>query len=156
MKSITYIEKLCKYILVENASIDLKQYCGWEGIPNLETKYICIKDGILAGKEGYGWDGCSGPTWDDASNMRGGLFHDILYQLMRLGLIPETYKEAADKLLRDLIKEDSYILYKRGKIYWIQYRFCLIRAWYYYSGVDHFAHYAAKYGTEPVPRSAPV
>lgn len=23
------------------------------------------------------------------------------------------------------------------------------RAWYYFEGVDHFAKYAAKYGTEP-------
>ena len=36
-------------------------------------------------KEGYASDGPSGPTVDRKSNMRAGVGHDALYQLMRLG-----------------------------------------------------------------------
>jgi hypothetical protein len=89
---------------------------------------------------GYGWDGCSGPTFDDKTNMRGGLIHDFFYQLMRLGLLPESCRGIVDKELQEHCREDGM-----GKF----------RAWYYLEGVDHFASFAAKYGTEPPVLTAP-
>ncbi len=40
-------------------------------------------DGDLTILAGYAWDGPSGPTIDTRSFMRGSLFHDALYQLLR-------------------------------------------------------------------------
>jgi len=56
---------------------------------------------------GYAWDGASGPTWDSKNSMIGSLVHDVLYQLIRLGLIDAKYKEYADQLLHDLCTEDG-------------------------------------------------
>lgn len=39
--------------------------------------------------------------------MIGSLVHDVLYQLIRLGLIDPKYKEYADQLLRDICVEDG-------------------------------------------------
>jgi hypothetical protein len=104
---------------------------------NIETKYIgLIPNGILTIKEGYAWDGCSGPTEDDETNMRGGLVHDSLYQLMREGHLPEEMRIIADSMLKCICREDGMGIF---------------RAWCYFEGVDHFALYAAKKGTDPYP-----
>lgn len=76
---------------------------------NIVTKYIILTvDGILRVNESYAWDGPSGPTVDRASNMRGSLFHDAGYQLMREGYLDEaTYRPQFDRLLRDIWIEDG-------------------------------------------------
>ncbi|MGH7536144.1 MAG: DUF1353 domain-containing protein, partial [Gemmatimonadales bacterium] len=53
---------------------------------NIKTEYICFVRslqgrGYLTVKEGYAWDGPSGPTVDTKDFMRGSLVHDALYQL---------------------------------------------------------------------------
>jgi hypothetical protein len=68
---------------------------------------------ILAG---YPWNGASGPTWDTLSSMRGSLWHDFCYELIRLGLIDRKYKEYADQLLHDLCTEDG--MYSWRADYW--------------------------------------
>lgn len=92
--------------------------------------------GVLWIKSGYAWDGCSGPTWDDKTNMRGGLIHDALYQLMRLGLLPVSCKEAADRELQKACVEDG--MFK-------------IRAWYYYQAVSKFGKESCQPGLDPYP-----
>lgn len=63
-----------KYQLVSDYIIETK-ILGY----NIDTKYIKLfPDGKLTIIEGYAWDGCSGPTKDDKTNMRGGLVHDAL------------------------------------------------------------------------------
>lgn len=64
-------------------------------------------DGALLIRAGYAWDGPSGPTWDRVQLMRGSIVHDVLYQLMRMGVIPPTYRIHADRLYRDLIYMDG-------------------------------------------------
>ena len=81
------------------------------------------KGGSLQILKGYAWDGCSGPTWDDKKNMRGGLVHDACYQLLRegyLGDIEGKRRKIADQLLREICIEDGM---------------SKIRAWYYYHAV---------------------
>lgn len=74
----------------------------------IETDYIILTtDGHLTAKKGYAWDGPSGPTKDDDTNLRGSVGHDVKYQLMRLQLIPETYRKLSDKELIDDLKEDG-------------------------------------------------
>ena len=128
-----YYRKGYKYQLAKDyvISLDLQLQV------NIITDYIALtKDGYMVIKKAYAWDGCSGPTYDDKTNMRGGLVHDAGYQLMRLGLLPSKYKEFFDKLLRTICLEDGM---------W------RLRAWYYFEGVDHFAKFAAKCGSDPYP-----
>jgi hypothetical protein len=96
----------------------------------IDTEYISLEaSGVLTVKEGYAWDGPSGPSVDTLSFMRGSLVHDALYQLMREGLLDHTvYREAADRALRDICREDGM---------------CRIRAWWVYQGVRIFGNFAA-------------
>lgn len=64
-------------------------------------------DGATVIYGGYSWNGPSGPTWDTLDSMIGSLVHDLVYQLIRLGLIDPKYKEYADRLFHDLCTEDG-------------------------------------------------
>lgn len=95
------------------------------------TQYIDLyTDGRLVIKEGYAWDGPSGPTIDTQTFMRGSLVHDALYQLMRENYLSRIeYREEADKILRQLCLEDGM--------------WC-IRAWWVYWGVRFFGGPASR------------
>jgi hypothetical protein len=72
------------------------------------TQFVTLDTvGHLIIRAGYAWDGASGPTWDSRNSMIGSLVHDVLYQLIRLGLINPRYKEYADQLLCDICVEDG-------------------------------------------------
>lgn len=58
-------------------------------------------------RAGYCWDGPSGPAIDTKNFLRGSLVHDVLYQAMRLGYIPQTFRAAADNILARLCREDG-------------------------------------------------
>ena len=64
-------------------------------------------DGILTVREGYASDGVSGPVIDRKTNMRGGFIHDALYQLMRMGELPNYLWRDADKEFAKVLKEDG-------------------------------------------------
>lgn len=96
--------------------------------------YIHLRvDGVLWVGDGYHWDGPSGPTVDTQSFMRGSLAHDAIYQLMRLKLLPVSYRKAADKLLYRICRED-------GMPWW--------RSSYVYAAVRLWGRRAARPGTE--------
>jgi hypothetical protein len=81
---------------------------GWALPEDIHAPFIKLfKDGHLEVFEGYCWDGPSGPTIDRATNMRGSLAHDALYQLMRMGLLGQEYRLKADELLARLWIEDG-------------------------------------------------
>lgn len=92
-------------------------------------------DGTLMVNKGYAWDGCSGPTWDDKTNMRAGLVHDALFQLMRNKLLDLGWRKTADDELRRLCKEDGM----SG-----------IRAWYYWRAVRMFGEKCAEWQDETI------
>jgi len=108
-----------KYVLVQDAmeEIYIRGYACANHFINLEP------DGIMTIRRGYAWDGPSGPTLDDRSNMRGSLFHDAVYQLIREELLPPECQYAADKMLRNMCREDGMSAF---------------RAWYYFEGVHWF------------------
>jgi len=56
--------------------------------------------------KGYEWDGPSGQTFDTKDFMRGSLVHDVLYQLIRRGLIKDCRAEA-DDILRMICLQDG-------------------------------------------------
>lgn len=94
------------------------------------TPYISLDTtGELTIKDGYAWDGPSGPTLDTLTFMRGSLIHDALYQLMRESCLDHLiHREKADRILRDVCREDG--------MWWL-------RAWWVYLGVRWFADFAA-------------
>lgn len=92
-------------------------------------------DGVLTIQAGYAWDGCSGPTWDDSTNMRGGLVHDSLYQMMREKHLDCGWRQAADNELRRICREDGM---------------GAIRAWYYHKAVRFAGEGSAEWQDEKV------
>lgn len=113
-----------KYQLVKVVSYKLPIQTGFRITCGLFLEIT--PQGNLYIKPGYAWDGCSGPTWDDKSNMKAGLIHDAMYQFMRHGLLDEDpWKNIADQLLYDIAIENGMNS---------------VRAWYYKKAVEMFGH----------------
>lgn len=97
---------------------------------NINTTYIALMpDGALTIRRGYIWDGPSGPTLDIPEFMRGALVHDAFYQLMRMGKLPQDFRDDADLFLRTICLEDGMPKIMANAVY---------------EGVEHFAGFAAK------------
>lgn len=127
-----------KYILSRDWTNDLNLFVPFPGLEqDIVTDFIILtKNGLMHFTARYAWDGCSGPTWDDKTNMRGGLTHDGGYQLIRLGLLSPEWKGYFDDVLREMCASDGM---------------CKLRALYYHEGVEHFSGDAAQPGSEPYP-----
>lgn len=98
------------------------------------TQFLVLAGtGDLFIKSGYAWDGPSGPTFDTNNFMRGSLVHDALYQLMREGHLPESYREYADRLLQRMCLEDGMTT---------------IRAWWVYKAVRFGGQSSATRGSD--------
>jgi hypothetical protein len=140
-----------KYELMEQVRVAVK------GLPRIRHRYIAIcvdinpdnDNCLLAIHRGYAWDGASGPTFDDKTNMRASLVHDALYQLMREKLLSRSYRKYADELLRDMIIEDAFVILNKAqrkkKDTWLNREIfkrkralVKFRAWYYYQAVRIF------------------
>lgn len=105
MKFISYKADY-KYQLVEMYSIQTNICLG----KAISAEYISLHEtGLLIIYDGYCWDGTSGPVIDTKENMRGSLVHDALYQLMRLGLLPQRYRKPADQLFMNICVEDGVL-----------------------------------------------
>jgi hypothetical protein len=90
---------------------------------------VLRKDGWLWVSAYFAWDGCSGLTWDDSTNMCAGLCHDALYALMRMGLLPLYLRYKADYQLKRIMLRDGAVK---------------LRAGYYEYAVNTFAGAAAR------------
>lgn len=85
----------------------------------IETDYASLDiNGILIVKPKYAWDGCSGPTRDDNTNMQGGLVHDVLCQFMREGLLPKSYRKAVNEELKRICIEDGMWEFRANYYKW--------------------------------------
>jgi hypothetical protein len=91
-------------------------------------------------KDGYAWDGPSGPAMDTKSAMRGSLIHDVLYQAIRLNLLPKDQRRGADEEYRRICIED-------GMSY--------IRAWAHFTALRSFGGFAANPSAERRMETAP-
>lgn len=79
-------------------------------------EYLCVRGGTLLIKKGYCWDGASGPAIDTANFMGASLVHDALYQLMREGVIPRSFRKTADKILREICLADGM---SKPRAWWV-------------------------------------
>lgn len=66
-----------------------------------------IDNGRIVAHPGYRWDGASGPAIDTDTWMLGSLFHDILYQFMRMGKLPRRFRPEADAMMRRVIRAEG-------------------------------------------------
>ena len=90
-----------KFILHEDYLVDT-------GITGFEfprgddsTKLFLIEltpAGQLTVRKGYCWDGPSGPVPAWISSLRPALVHDALYQMLRLGALPQDLRDEVDNL----------------------------------------------------------
>jgi hypothetical protein len=129
-----------KYQLTRDITIRLPRKF-WP-VKDFENDFIKFTiDGWLTIKKGYAWDGCSGPTKDDDTNMFAGLVHDLLYQLIRLGVLPVSCRPEADLVLQRTCRANG--MWK-------------LRAWYYFEGVELGAAWAADPKQEPKEETAPA
>lgn len=91
---------------------------------HIATNFIILSpEGVLIIKNGYAWNGPSGPTFDTKNFMRGSLVHDALYQLFQEGLLSLHWREQADKELVRICRADGM---------------SAIRAWWVYRAVRDF------------------
>jgi len=113
-----------KYQLAENYIRDTHIYGH-----SIETEFINLdKDGCLFIRSGYAWDGASSIAIDTDSSMEASLAHDAIYQLMRMELLPQSYRKYADNLFKKICI---------AKCMW------KFRAKCWFIGVDKFAADAA-------------
>jgi len=80
--------------------------------------YRIEPDGTIVGQIGYAWDGASGPTYDDKTNMRASLFHDILYQAISERKLPYSERDKADDILYNIMIEDGAFKFRARYYRW--------------------------------------
>jgi len=126
-----------KYQLVGNYTVQTSITAG----KNIKTEFIELSaTGLLTVNHGYAWDGPSGPTIDTKTFMAGSLCHDALYQLLRLRLLEQVWREQADKELRKICIESGMNSF---------------RAWYVYHSVKAGGKSAASPESLKVIHTAP-
>lgn len=88
---------------------------------DIHTNFIDLSSsGELVIKNGYAWDGPSGPSIDTKNFMRGSLIHDALYQLMRQDppvLSAEHWRKEADLELKRICIEDGMARFRAWYVY---------------------------------------
>ena len=97
---------------------DFGVYTGIRGHQAAHHYFALNRRGYLWVKAGYAWDGASGPTIDDESTLRASLVHDVLYQALRLGLLPADLRLRADQLFYRMLREDGMSRMRATYWYW--------------------------------------
>jgi len=111
--------------------IDLTDYLSSTWVAKVEDlTFITYNhtESVITVKAGYAWDGPSGPTKDDKTNMRASFEHDVLYQMIRHYILRRSFRSIADEQFNKTAKED-------GMPWW--------RRWYYSRALRKFAGFAA-------------
>ena len=103
-----------KYQLLEDWYADIRV----KGFNINNNMFHLYRTGRLIVLRGYAWDGPSGPTIDTKTFMRASVVHDVLYQLLREGKLPPSYRKLADQELIRYAKLDGMNLVRRFYAYW--------------------------------------
>ena len=147
--------KRYKYQAMEDVTFYLEDYPTllevFKGVENIQTTFISyyhynpyavnINFRVLVLKQGYAYDGMSGPIIDTKTSLRAALLHDVLYQLLRLGLLPEDRRIPSDLALKEVYLEDYKVVHG-DKYKWLG----KARAWYLTNGLQYLGKRAAKKG----------
>ena len=132
-----------KYQLFEDYSVDVgvvpqeQIFCG---------RYLYLSEaGMLTMRNGYCWDGPSGPAIDSDTTIKPSLVHDALYQIIRRGFLPEDpYREMADKVFRELMLSIVPEKESESFSYWMNRKAHEVRCWYFYRAVRAFGSCAVQ------------
>ena len=108
-----YYKKGFKYQI----SRDYKQRIDIIGHTVKDKFYELTPIGVLFIFTGYASDGPSGPTLDTDDFMRGAFVHDVLYEMIRKGQLPDTYRKYADKLLKEMCIQDGMPDFRADYVY---------------------------------------
>lgn len=126
---------------------------------DIRTRWCSLSTaGLLTLEEGYASDGPSGPTVDTKSAMRAAFCHDAIYQMIRLGLLDEKWREAADRMYADMFLEDATEIIERDYWEWVQpaaIAAAKARAEIHYRSLRVFGSPAAQADAEPFILRAP-
>lgn len=101
-----------KYSIYSDCEINLYHDFG-----SIAHPFFQIKDNVLSVKEGYTFDGASGPTLDTENFMVPSLVHDILFQAMRMGLISHSKFDNANIELKMQCRERGMSYFRAGYVY---------------------------------------
>lgn len=92
----------------------LQDISGWVDLQDkilekpIHTKYCSLfTGGRIIGREGYAWDGASGPTIDTQSSMHCSLDHDILWQLIEEGYLDSSWYPVSNDHLESQGRTDG-------------------------------------------------
>jgi len=97
--------ELTKQLCCENTGIQGYSYA---------SKVIKIdQNGCLKLSKGFRWDGRSGPALDTVNTLRSSAFHDALYELIIIAVLPKSVRVLADVLMRRIDKEDGVNFFRR-------------------------------------------
>lgn len=139
MTCIQYRRRNYKYQLEVAHAVFLPELADPNRAPIVTAWVELDPDGWMRFRPSYAWDGASGPTYDSKSSMRGSLYHDGGYQLIRMGLLPPEMREPLDRVFHRVCLEDKMLP---------------PRAWAWFHLVRIFASSAAQPGSEPPVESA--
>ena len=108
-----------KYRLLESYEYLLpgkwrKATANWD----VKHPFFDCSPGRIEGKQGYAWDGPSGPTIDTKDSLRASLIHDILYQAIIDKQLSLRDRKLADRIFLRILKEDGMNLVRRYIWYW--------------------------------------
>lgn len=74
---------------------------------NIDTEYATLSvNGKLKVKKNFGSDGATG-IWDTKHVIPGSMVHDALYMLLRMGLLPRSERDNADRTLEAVCIESG-------------------------------------------------
>ena len=70
--------------------------------------------GVLIIRKGYAWNGANKPAINTKNSRRATEIHDALYQAIRMGFLPESYRDEADREMMKALREDG-MMYLRAR-----------------------------------------
>lgn len=102
------VDRYYRYMLTGGVTHDT----GINGYPFCAKYYSMNASGTLYIKQGYMWDGASGPTIQTKTLVFPSLIHDVLYQSMRKGLIPVSARAQADVLFYKMCINEGMVWFR--------------------------------------------
>lgn len=116
-RSIPPEQRAWKYTLTQT----LFKYVRIKGC-DVRTEHISLSNGWLTLAAGYSWDGMSFIARDTRDSMERSAVHDALYQLGRLGLLPDGWRKTADAVFLRMGLETAKAEPSRIKRVWKMFR----------------------------------